>query len=69
MTRLNEGNPNLRESLKLAKELGCDVKRKDGEVVIRHPSQPRPIHVNARRKSTPRKLVTYLRRLVRSDLA
>ena len=44
-----------------------DDVRRTGEERYTHPSLERPITVNKRRKDTPRKLVTALRRIARDD--
>lgn len=59
------GVGNLREALAEAKTLGCDVVwiHGTGEVRVTHPTQPRPVRLNGRRKDTARILVTFLRRV------
>jgi len=62
------GNPNLREALRLARRLGCRVGilRRTGEVRIQMPDPAAPVVVcNCRRKDTPHVLVRALRRLER----
>ena len=59
------GVPNLCEALRLAPKLGCQVSniRATGEVRVTHPAFERPLRINGRRKDTPRKLLSMLRRL------
>ena len=59
------GVPNLCEALRRAHELGCKVShiRATGEVRVSHPAVTKPVRVNGRRKDTPRKLLSMLRRL------
>jgi len=56
-------NINLREALREAERLGCRVEeaRGTGEIVVSHPQFGRT-RVNRRKKNTPAKLVTLLRR-------
>lgn len=60
--------PNLRDARELWRGFGGDIEdiRRTGEERYVHPSIERPIKVNKRRKDTPRKLVTALRRIVDS---
>ena len=55
----------LRKSRELWKKLGGSVQdiRGTGEERYSHPKIERPIKVNKRRKDSPRKLTTTLRRL------
>lgn len=59
------GNPNLREAISWARQLGCAVERvhRTGEIVFRHPLLPARMRVNARRKDSPRELVAFLKRV------
>lgn len=61
------GNPNLRESLALARRLGCEVEtvNRTGEVKITPPGPGLPVVCNGRRKDTPRVLIKALQRLER----
>lgn len=58
---------NLRKALKMALDLGAQVKDRKGtgEKVLTHPLWGRPITVNARRKDCPRILTTALAHLLR----
>lgn len=60
------GNPNLDDALRIAKDLGCDVRHKNrnGEVEVRHSTWQTILAVNSRRKDTPRKLLCCLRHLL-----
>ena len=61
-----DGNPNQKEALALAAQLGADVQHvhRTGEVRVQHRSWPRPITMNSRRKDTPRELVKRLNQLI-----
>lgn len=65
------GNPNLDDTLRAAKALGCEVRHKhaNGEVEVRHPAFPKILAINSRRKSTPRQLLTALRHLLNPKAA
>lgn len=60
-----DGNPNLKDALRVALALGCTVapRRRTGEVVVFHPDWARVVVMNNRRKSTPRALMVPLRKL------
>ena len=61
------GNPNLIDSIRIAKSLGCEVTypRRTGELCVRHHALLRPIVVNSRRKDSSRILVQKLRQLAK----
>lgn len=58
-------NWNLEKSVRYARELGIDVttKNRTGELVFSHPSVDRTVRANARRKDTPRAVVTFIRKV------
>jgi len=58
---------NMRRALRLAADLGCDIRNRPGtgETVITHPLLPRPISVSTNRKDCPRSLSTALHHLRR----
>lgn len=60
------GRKDLRSARKLWLELGGSVEdvRRTGEERYVHPAEAKPIKVNKRRKDTPRKLLTALRRIM-----
>lgn len=66
LTRCLRGGINLREALQVARQLGCvvDWPRRTGEVRVRHVLSRRPLRLSARRKDSPRALVTFLRHLL-----
>ena len=73
MIRLHsKGCPNLRDAIRIWCRCGGSVEapRRTGEVLFRHPDIGR-VRVNGRRKDTPRRLLTMLRRLIdhRSEIA
>ena len=55
---------NLIEALDFAVRNGFRVesRRRTGERFLRHPSTPRPVLFNARRKDAPRKVVHFIRK-------
>lgn len=59
------GTPKLRVTEKIWRSLGGDVKDLSGtgEEIYSHPSLDYTFKVNKRRKDTPKKLLTALRRL------
>lgn len=60
------GRGDLRRARKLWMEYGGTVEdvRRTGEERYLHPAEPKPIKVNKRRKDTPRKLLSALRRIM-----
>lgn len=60
------GRDNLRIARRLWIQHGGDVEdvRRTGEERYIHPREHKPITVNKRRKDTPRKLLTALRRIM-----
>lgn len=58
---------NLREALKRAEDLGCQVDHvyRTGELRIKAPDRPRTVKVNSRRKDCPRSLQTVVNQLRR----
>jgi hypothetical protein len=61
------GNRSMREALKEAEELGCEVKllRRTGEYMISHPDFERRLRINGRRKDTPRVVNAMLDKLAK----
>ena len=60
------GGGNLKDALKMARELGCQVtkpRNAGGEWVVSHPGAERKVRLNGRRKDTPRSLTAMLRRI------
>ncbi len=71
MRRIDKGL-SLREAVKRAGQMGCFVnkpKRNGGEYMISHPSQPKIVRLNARKKHAPRVLIAFMRRLEEVDNA
>lgn len=66
-----DGNPNLKDTLRAAEELGCQVWEKSGqgETCVRHPTWPGMVILNHRRKDTNRALLVRLRRLTQATAA
>lgn len=65
MSRQSTGVPSLRESLALARALGCEVKilNRTGEVVVSTPKRGPRCRVNCRRKDSTPELTKLLRTL------
>ncbi len=63
-----EGNPNQKDALDIARQLGASVDdvRRTGEVRVHHPSWPNGVTINSRRKDTPRELIKRLNQLISS---
>ncbi len=64
--RLKSRQVSLREAVGIARSLGCSVEPcvRNGEIEFSHPRYFRRVRVNARRKDTPRIVMTMLRVLV-----
>lgn len=65
MSRILPGNPNLAETLSVARSLGVTVEKvnRTGEIRATHPAWGRSIKINERRKDSPRDLLVAVRRL------
>lgn len=61
--RLQSRQVSLREAIGIARSLGCSVEpcHRNGEIEFAHPRYFRRVRVNARRKDTPRVVMTMLR--------
>lgn len=59
------GWPNLKDALRVAADLGCEMRHRKGtgEIIVSHPLWERTILVNCRRKDTPGQLLKGLRGL------
>lgn len=60
------GGADLRHELRRARDLGCTVEvRHGGDLLVKHPSQSRPITISGHRRDAPRTLTSYLNQLER----
>jgi hypothetical protein len=56
---------NLLDAVKAARAMGCECRNlpATGDLYVTHPSHPRGVRVNCRRKDAPRSLTTMLKRV------